>query len=120
MKNREIFHKSLKGSTLVEVLVAMVIITSVFAIGGIIYLNVMRYTLNNDEIIAKTLAEDALQTKKEGKKYHLPDLDKVFEVKINEEAYSGGEDLYLISVGVFNHKERLVYQTQELIYRHEE
>ena len=113
-----LLNQKLKAATLVEALMALVIVMICFVIGSMIYVNVINSDNNRQEIKANLiLNETALKTKEE-KKF----IDEKIEIG-NENLiiqktvilYKNIENLNLLTLIASDKKGRVIAQRKELI-----
>jgi len=109
--------KKLPGFTIVESIIALVIILVSFGIGMLIYLNI----ISSEQISASSLAHIKLagvlaETKKEqsytDKKI---DFENIIIIK-KISPYSLGESTYQIHLSAFDHQNKLLAEINEIIY----
>jgi hypothetical protein len=108
--------KKLKASTLIESLIAMLVIMLCFSIAVMIYLNVVR----SDKLYQKNTAnfilnEIAIQTKKEKKFIDESLKEGQFLIQKNVEKYQDTANLYRLHILAFNTRNEIIGEYNELI-----
>jgi len=114
----DILKKRLKASTLIEVITAMVIITTVLLVSTLIYNNVLRSWRNPEKIKAQFYADqvwemninDVLMKKME---QQLGDMIVVSEWR----PYNFIDKARVFEVTVFNQQGKLLYERKQIIYK---
>ena len=106
----------IKGSSLVEVTVSLVIIMMVFAFSLMIYLNVTKSTISPELQLKLFLQDYALKSKRE--KLYTNEEVVFGEYIIRREVipYQGNTDLLLCSYIAEDQEENLITQRREIVY----
>jgi Tfp pilus assembly protein PilE len=109
-------QKRVKGSTLLEVVVSMVIIILVFGIAMMIYANITRSALSAKKIRAQAIMQQAL--------LHLEESDqkgnanfKVGDITIQQivNSYKDDPDLTEVSLTVYDDNHTEILETHQII-----
>ena len=112
----KIFKKKIKGSTLIEVLVAMVIVLVVYSIAMMIFLNIKRSANTGLKSIALLELDNVvIETKK---KFSFIDEDyktESFVIKKKISPYGKNNDLRVLSVEVVDLAGRLITERKEIV-----
>jgi hypothetical protein len=110
-----IFFK-LKGSSLMEAIVAMVISSAIFIIALSIYIKVNDYSYKNSEINSILILDDvAIETKK-SKTFFDEDIDKgAIIVKKQISKYNNKENLILLHLEAVTKEQKVLSSRNELI-----
>lgn len=106
----------LKASTLMESLIAMVILIVCFGIGTMIYTNVLTSDRERKQLHATLLANEEAITIKSEKNY----LDAEWKIddwtiKKTVEKYNETENLFLLSIAVLDRDKKVISIRNELI-----
>ncbi|MFI5219202.1 MAG: prepilin-type N-terminal cleavage/methylation domain-containing protein [Bacteroidia bacterium] len=112
-----VLNKKINGSTLIETLVAMVIIIICFGIGTVIYSNVINSVDFRQRLHASmVLNEVSIQSKKDNNyvdnDYEIENL--VVKKKINR--FMESDDLLQMTLSAYNGKGKLIAQHKEVIF----
>jgi len=109
-------NHQLKASTLVESLIAMVILVVCLGIGTMVFTNVLNSDAERKKLHATLLAnEEALKTKSE--KMYLDGEEKNgdWTLKRTVQKYEGSENLFLLSIAVLDQDRKIIVVHRELI-----
>ena len=111
------FGAKLKASTLVEALVAMVIVMLAVGMFTTIYVNVMKSSDHNRKVLASVLLDKiAMETKQ--KKVFLDEQIKTEEFIVDKKIvpYEGAAGLSVLSLKASDKNEKLLAERNELIF----
>ena len=105
-----------KGSSILEVIVSMVVIVVVFGIAMIIFSNVMRYSTTEKELMAKALLQEAL-IKEENRTADTLQSATISGFRIEKEVrgYPGGLSLTEIILTAYDQNHQKVAVSQKII-----
>jgi|SRR4051812_33591305 Tfp pilus assembly protein PilE len=109
-------NHQLKASTLVESLIAMVILIVCLGIGTMVFTNVLNSDRERKQLHATLLAnEEAIKIKFQ--KNYLDSEEKVgdWTLKKTVEKYEATENLFLLSIAVLDNNSKIVFIRHELI-----
>lgn len=90
--------QKLKASTLLEVIVAMVIILIVFVMAAQIYANVVQSSPSAEQQYLRATAENYFQNSPEEKNQDITFLSDSTKVEVKTEPYAGYSDVFLRTV----------------------
>lgn len=111
------FSKKLKATTLIEVLVAMIIILLSFGTGMMIYNNILNSDNGYEKMKSRLiLNEIAIETKKEKTFFDEIKEEETFTIHKSIEQYKDKKNLSLLHLKAFNKQGRLIAEKKELIY----
>ena len=111
------FRKKVKGSTLIETLVAMTVILISLVFCGLIFLNILNSGSNLETFRAHTLLNEvALKTKGEEKFIDETLSDGNIQIQKTVRPFNGVENLYLQSITASNSKGKVLAEYKELMF----
>lgn len=115
MKNKMLNFK-VKASTLVESIIAMLIVTIVFSMALVLMLNISKNSNNSLKTKAYILANDVLVKTKSEKSY----LDQEFNygnitIKKMLVEYENNEELFLLNISTYDLRNHKLFEQNELI-----
>jgi hypothetical protein len=114
-KNR-IFDFKVKASTLVESIIAMLIVTIVFSMALVLMLNISKNSNNSLKTKAYILANDVLVKTKSEKSY----FDQEFNygnilIKKTVAEYENNEELFFLNISTYDLRNHKLFEQNELI-----
>ena len=109
-----LLNHHIKGNSIVEVVVALVIITSTFIVSGIIFMNLVQYTFDKDELKSKSVVDYKLNKAIQQESLQSFELDTlginvIFEVK------DKGSGLKHIVVDTYSQKGKALYSIERIV-----
>ncbi len=108
-------HK-LEGSSLLEVIIATVVMMIVMGIGTMIYSNVVNSSYTFQKKKADLLLnEKAIDTKINHKLFNEETEVDNFTIKREVSKYQNTDDIYIINLKAFNNEEKLISERKELL-----
>ena len=111
------FPKQIKGSTLIETLVAMIVILISWVFCGIIFANILNSGNNHQTFRAHTLLNQiAIKTKSEKKFIDETLEDNNIAIQKSIRSYNGIKDLYLQSITATDDMGKVLAEYKELIF----
>jgi len=117
---RLILNKKLKAVSIIESLVALVILSITFGVGMMVYFNVLTNSAIPVRIKAIIIAEKVAHQTKVDKRY-LNERLNIQNLHFNKtvKKYNYGESIYWLNIEVYQNK-KLLYNYKELITNSEE
>jgi len=116
----KLINHTLKAATIIESIVAMVIITSCLGFATLIYSNVMNSDKQRLEMSAGLLLENvAQQTKKEKSFVDSETQEGIWKIKKTVERYKEAENCYLLQLIARNADGKFIKTRNELIITQE-
>lgn len=112
-----ILNHQLKANTLVETMVAMVIITTAFAVGMLIYINIVTGTGGTIKIKAHMLAKNTIANSLSNEAY----IDQAWEIdnlKVQQALldYNKSDQVKLLQVDVFSSDQKILATEKRIIH----
>ena len=112
----EQLNQKLKASTLVEAIIAMLIITVTFSLGLLLMLNISKNSNNSLKTKAYILANDVLVKSKSENLY----LDQEYNygnitIKKAVSEYENNEELFQLNISAFDSRNYKLFEQNELI-----
>jgi type II secretory pathway pseudopilin PulG len=107
------------GSSILEVVIAMVIIIMVLGVSLTIYSNVMRQSLSQAKLHAQLAVQQSFQQAREGKQI-LAIPDTAIMIEQEETPYEEGSRLLNIHVKAFNRDHELLAEGRTIIIKADE
>lgn len=104
------------GSSILEVVIAMVIIVMVLGISLTIYSNVMRQSLSQAKLHAQLAVQQALLQARQGRQM-TASPDTAVTIEQEETPYTGGGRLFSIHVKAFNQNHELLAEGRTIIIK---
>lgn len=112
------FNKKLNGSTILEVLIAMAILTVCSSLAVVVYLNIQKSSLPFFKLIAVELAEQNLIEAVAQKNYTDGTTQvEEFQVKRSVVANEAYPDCYLIRVLIFDGKKKKIAEIEQSVFK---
>lgn len=109
-------NHQLKASTLVESLIAMVILVVCLGIGTMVFTNVLNSDRDRKELHATLLAnEEALKIKSEKNFLDAEEKAGDWTLKKTVQKYQETENLFLLSIAVLDKDRKIIVVRRELI-----
>lgn len=117
---QRLLAKTIRGSSLVEVLVAMVVIMIVFSIAMGIFANVTRLSLSSKKYKAQAILEQVLiQVEKFPEDGHKRFAQDEFMIDQEITSYLDRSDLKQVSLSITDEHDQLLLQLRKVIYSYE-
>ena len=110
------FKRKLKSSTLVETIIAMLIVTIAFSMAMVLMLNISKNSNNSLKTKAYILANDVLVKTKAEKTYFDQEFDYgniIIKKTLTE--YENNEELFQLKVLAFDSRNRKLFEQNELL-----
>lgn len=112
-----LLNKKLKGSTLVEALTAMVIVMLALGVFTTIYVNVMKSGDRQRKVQAGLLLDKiAMETKRDQLFLDAEFKTEEFVIQKRVSPYSGGANLFSLTLEAFDKNKKLLSVRNELIF----
>lgn len=113
-------NHTFKGSTLVESLIAMIILVVCLGVGTMIYTTVLSSDKERKELHASLLADDeAIRIKSEKKYLDTEHPAGEWLLKSTIEKYDQTENAFLLSIAVLDAQKKIILIRRELIFVNE-
>ena len=118
MAGRKLIGTKVAASTILEVIIAMVIIILVFGIAMMIYTNVLRMSLSVKKIQAQAILKETLFNAEKTNNYASQSIT-IGDFRIEEEvkSFSGDTTLREIHLTAFDSNQQLITELQIVISR---
>jgi hypothetical protein len=111
-----IILRKLKGATLMEVLVAIAIIMSVFTISTIVFLNVTGSSYTGDKLKASLLLNEISMETNKSKTFLDEEISKDdIVIKKTFDKYNNHPNLMILTITAFNSSQKLLSERKEII-----
>ena len=118
---KKYFTYKLRGNTIMEVLIAMAILTFCSALAVIIYLNIQKSTLPFFKIKAVELAEFYMKQSFDKKEFTDETFSaEEFSVKRNVRNVNVFPDCYLIRILVFDGNRKKIHELDQVVHKSNE
>ncbi|MBW4890132.1 hypothetical protein KXQ82_10415 [Mucilaginibacter sp. HMF5004] len=110
------FKAKLKASSILEVVIAMVVIVTVFTIAMMIFTNVQRSSLSVKKIKAQRVLQDALLVAEK-----MSDISKqsfvIDDVRVDEEIseYNNVTNLHLVTLIAYDQNQEKIAEVKEVV-----
>jgi hypothetical protein len=109
-------HCKIKASSLIEVVVAMVIMVITFGVGMMIYHNILRSGINLQKVKAEHLLYKVTEKTIESKSFFDEDfIEGALLVRKKVGSYQNNASLLLLELQVFTKEEKLLAESNVLI-----
>jgi len=108
-------NRKIKGSTILEVIIAMVVIVVVFGIAMMIYSNVLRLSLSAKKLRAKAVLEDVLLKAAAGENQTLT----IGEFRIEQEiqSYNGNNNLLSVHLTAYDANQLKIAELRQVMIK---
>jgi Tfp pilus assembly protein PilE len=118
MAGRKLIKTKVTASTILEVIIAMVIIILVFGIAMMIYTNVLRVSLSVKKIQAQAVLKETLFNAEKTNNYTSQSII-IRDFRVEEEVKSFGDDTTLkeIHLRAFDSNQQQITELQKVILR---
>lgn len=114
---KSVFRYNLKGNTIIEVLIAMAILTFVSALSVIIYLNIQKSSTPFFRIKSIELAEQYLSQTISNKDYTEGSIQiDEFELKRQVSRVENFPDCQLLRIIVFSSSKKKIHEVEQVIF----
>lgn len=106
--------KQVSGSTLMEVLVAMILLLIVFSIAMVIFANIARSSVNSQEIFARALAEQELRHTMQQKAFSSEEIAVDSLILIRDVQFPAGQPgMVSITVKAITKQNKILAKVKE-------